>query len=178
MISTIFDNESRRRMNVSDVGARVSVCLAIAFLGCAGTFTPASAAPLPSDDVDAICVAQMAALPILAETGIFTGRDTVSCTDSEGKPLISGTSEIASTAAGSQCADTVTTRWNDGTSTTTKTNGHTDIANKAFAATGQVSADSTRFANDTVTVVGSGAVPNCDDGPQAGVSVYVVTFRR
>lgn len=165
-------------MNMSGIGARASVCVAIAFLGCAGTLTPASATPLPSDDIEAICVAQMAALPIIAETGIFTGQDTVSCTDSEGKPLASGTSEIASTAAGSQCEDTVTTHWTDGTRTTTKTNGHTDIANKAFAATGQVSADSTRFANDTVTVVGSGAVPNCDDGPQSGVSVYVVTFRH
>lgn len=178
MFSRTFDNVNRRLLHVSGIGARVSACLAIALPACAGTFTSASAAPVPSDDIDAICVAQMAALPDIAGAGILTGQDTVSCTDSEGKPLISGTSDIASTASSSQCADTVTTRWNDGTQTTTRTNGHTDLENKAFVSTGQVSADSTRFANDTVTVVGSGAVPNCDDGPQTGVSVYVVTFRR
>ncbi|APE35413.1 hypothetical protein BOX37_17305 [Nocardia mangyaensis] len=158
--------------------ARLAAAAAIALAVSAGWAPTAWAQPIPDDSVEAICVAQTTEVPNLIGGGA-TAQDTITCTDAAGIPLISGRSDL--TIDGSSCGDsttTITTRWDDGTRTVTETTGHISPDDRKHVATGTVTSDSTRFADATVSVAGTGVEPSCDNPFQPAAAVYIVTFHH
>ncbi|MGW4633455.1 hypothetical protein [Nocardia sp. NPDC004415] len=156
----------------------LGLCSAAAFLGAALAAPMAAAQPAPDAAVEAICVAQTTLVPVLFGDGM-TGQDSITCTDAAGAPLIAGRSEL--TATGSACGDsatTIKTRWDDGTETVTETTGRVSVDEHTYTATGRVSADSTRFADATVSITGTGVEPSCQNPHLPAAAGYLVTFHR
>ncbi|WP_336082804.1 hypothetical protein [Nocardia sp. SSK8] len=162
--------------------ARLPAALATCSLAAAAataTLSPmATAQPAADPTAQAVCVAQTTLTPGFLGLGL-TARDTITCTDAAGSPLISGHSEL--TIEGSACGDattTSTTYWDDGTRTVTETTGTISADDRTYAATGTVTADSTRFAGAEVTVVGTGVEPSCENPLQPAAAAYLVTFHK
>src|SRR5690606_23889686 len=99
------------------------------------------------------------------------------CTDAVGAPLLAGRSELSGT--GAACGDsttTIKTRWDDGTETVTETTGRVSVDDHTYTATGRVTADSTRFADATVSITGTGIEPSCENPHLPSAAAYLVTF--
>ncbi|MDO3646211.1 hypothetical protein [Nocardia mangyaensis] len=178
MIITLFTAGSRSEAGTGRGTVRLGLCAAIALAASAGFAAPASAQPIPDEDIEAVCAAQTTVVPNLLGGG-FTAQDTITCTDATGTPLVSGHSDLK--IDGAACGDTttsITTRWDDGTQTVTETTGHISPDDRTYLATGTVTADSTRFAGASVTVAGTGVEPSCDNPIQPAAAAYIVTFHR
>ncbi|MFF2083730.1 hypothetical protein ACFVVM_08125 [Nocardia sp. NPDC058176] len=176
MIITLFTHRSEAGAGRGTV--RLGVGAGIALAVGAGFAAPAPAQPIPDADIEAVCAAQTTVVPNLLGAG-FTAQDTITCTDASGTPLISGHSDLK--IDGSACGDSttsITTQWDDGTRTVTETTGHISPDDRTYLATGTVTADSTRFADASVTVAGTGVEPSCDNPVLPAAAAYIVTFHR
>jgi hypothetical protein len=112
-------------------------------------------------------------LPV-ADTLTMTG--TMTCADPSGAPVATGTFERTVTMPATECTgdehgdtSTTTVRWTDGTVSTFRFD-KTDVVKvngtASLVVSGLVTADSTRFANDTVNAIGTSTGTGC--GTPAG----------
>lgn len=161
------------------VRARIAPLVAGSFVLAAVAAAPAAwAQPDRALAVEATCLAQTTTTPDLLGGGA-TAQDSITCTDANGQLLVSGRSEL--TIDGPSCGQstaTVTTSWDDGTRTVTETAGGVAAGDRIYVATGQVTADSTKFAGAVVTITGTGVEPGCDTPWLPTVAVYNVVFHR
>ncbi|MDH6145436.1 MULTISPECIES: hypothetical protein [Kitasatospora] len=110
----------------------------------------------------------------LGDTLAMTG--TVTCVDTAGAPVAAGTFERTVTMPTTECTgdehgdtSTTTIHWTDGTASTFRFD-KTDVVKvngtASLVVSGLVTADSTRFANDTINAVGTSSGTGC--GTPAG----------
>ncbi|MGW0252009.1 hypothetical protein ACWDYH_35815 [Nocardia goodfellowii] len=178
MQETMFSSQAVTTRRTIRRAARIAVCAALAIPGAAATCGPAAAAPVLTGGVQAHCLAHTEFDPDLHLRPSHSTRDTITCTNGVGVPLIAGKSEVLLDAQTDPCGPrtaTITTRWDDGTQTVTKT--HATIgADRIYTASGTATADSTRFAGASTRVSSTGHDPLCSGETESGIAVYTVTF--
>ncbi|MFI9064317.1 hypothetical protein ACIGQE_21000 [Streptomyces sp. NPDC053429] len=172
-------------------GYRTALLLSVGAVLLSGTLAAASS-PATARDVVAICTTKStvtfsAPLSDTATAETVSGTDVIDCFDAEGKALVSGTSAFSEAVSGAQCTGheqhgpaSVTVNWADGSLSkiVTRPRGQMEDGRESFAGEGSVSPDSTRFAGDTISMVGMTVTKGCHTpgGASKAFGFNVLTF--